>query len=331
MTTKTFALNTELRPLLEAIAAQKGAPLWVELIPAGEEVVGRDGRNWVNSNPQGVIDAFIANNADLPIDIEHSTELKAPEGEEAPAMGWIKKLEIREGGAIWGLVDWTDRGGWIVEGKEYRYLSPVFTYDTQTKQILQLYSAGLTNQPNLHLTALNQRNQPTGENTMSLLAICTALGLPAETPEAQIVTAINQLKDDKTKALNSANNPSLDKFVPRADHDAALNRVQQSEDKLKKIESTALNQQIEDELEKAQKAGAITPATVEYHRACCKQDGGLKRFQDFVQSAPKVGEDSDLDNKGLNNQNKGLNEEDKAACHLLGLDEEDFTKAKEAA
>lgn len=64
MTTKTFALNTELRPLLEAIAAQKGAPLWVELIPIGEQIEGRDGRSWFND--------------DLPIDIEHSTELKAP-------------------------------------------------------------------------------------------------------------------------------------------------------------------------------------------------------------------------------------------------------------
>lgn len=332
MTTKTFALNTDLRPLLEAIAAQKGAPLWVELIPAGEQINGRDSRAWVNDDPQGIVDAFKANGADLPIDIEHATELKAPNGDPAPAVGWVKALELRDGGAIWGLVEWNNEGRWLMEDKSYKYLSPVFTFDTQTKRILQLYSAGLTNQPNLHLTALNQRIKPTGEDAMTLsLAICTALGLSAEATEAQAVSAINQLKDDKDKALNSANSPSLEKFVPRADHDAALNRAQEAENKLKEIEDTALNQQIEDELEKAQKAGAITPATVEYHRACCKQEGGLKRFQEFVQSAPKIGEDTDLDSKAANKQGKGLSEEDKAACHLLGLDEDEFTKIKEAA
>ncbi|ATW30227.1 hypothetical protein BJP41_07750 [Candidatus Williamhamiltonella defendens] len=83
MTTHTFALNTELRPLLEATAAQKGTPLCVELIPVGEQITGRDGRSWVNDHPQGMVDAFQANHADLPIDIEHATELKAPKGDPA--------------------------------------------------------------------------------------------------------------------------------------------------------------------------------------------------------------------------------------------------------
>ena len=121
--TKTFALNTELRPLLEAIAAQRDAPLWVELIPFGEQIKGRDGRSWINDNPQGVVDAFQANSADLPIDIEHATELKAPNGEPAPAVGWIKALEVREGGSVWELVGWNNEGRWLMEDKSYKYLT----------------------------------------------------------------------------------------------------------------------------------------------------------------------------------------------------------------
>ncbi len=338
MSTKTFALNRDLRPILEALAAQKGAPLWVELIPTGEIqdgkawIEGRDGRTWVNDNPQGIVDAFEANGADLPIDVEHATEFKAPNGDPAPAIGWIKALEVRDGGSIWGLVEWNDEGRWLIQDKSYRYLSPVFTYDTKTKRILQLYSAGLTNQPNLHLTALNQRIKPTGDDAMKLsLAICTALGLSAEATEAQAVSAISQLKDDKDKALNSANSPSLENFVPRADHDAALNRAEQAERKLKEHEEVAMNQHIEDELDKALKKGVITPATVDYHRACCKQDGGLEQFKKFSESAPKIGEVSGLDDKAANQNDKGLSNEDKAACSLLGLDEDDYLKAKEAA
>ncbi len=340
MTATTFALNTELRPLLEAIAAQKAAPLWVELIPAGKAVAGRDGREWLNANPKQIVDAFAKNAAYLPIDLEHSTEHKAPKGEPAPAVGWLKALQAREGGAIWGLVEWTDEGRALLEAKAYKYLSPVFSFNTANKQITQLYSAGLTNQPNLHLTALNQRiNNFIGEEAMSVSpAICTALGLPAQATEEQTVSAINQLQTDKDKALNTAANnpslpslPSLEKFVPRADHDAALNRAQNAETKLQEIQDTTLNLQIEDELDKAQQAGTITPATLAYHRACCKQAGGLQRFQEFVKSAPKFGADTDLDNKAANKHRKGLSEEDKAACRLLGVAEDEFTTTKEAA
>ena len=44
-----------------------------------------------------------------------------------------------------------------------KYLSPVFTFDTQSNRIQQLYSAGLMNQPNLQLTVLNQHIKPNGE------------------------------------------------------------------------------------------------------------------------------------------------------------------------
>ncbi|WP_202967145.1 phage protease [Candidatus Williamhamiltonella defendens] len=277
-----------------------------------------------------MVDAFQANQADLPIDIEHATELKAPRGDPAPAVGWIKGLEVRDGGAVWGWVEWNPQGRSLMEEKSYRYLSPVFTFDTKTKRILQLYSAGLTNQPNLHLTALNQRIQPAGEHVMTLpLALCTALGLSAQ--EAQAVSAIHQMKTDKDKALNSVSHPSLEKFVPRADHDAALNRAQAAEIRLREIEHKTLHQHIEDELEKALKTGAITPATVAYHRACCQQDGGLKRFREFLQCAPRMGEDTDWDKKAVNKQNRGLSEEDKVACSSLGLDKDAFNQIKETA
>lgn len=46
------------------------APEWVHLMPAGE-VVARDGRQFVNSDPEAIIADFQARNVDLPIDFEH--------------------------------------------------------------------------------------------------------------------------------------------------------------------------------------------------------------------------------------------------------------------
>lgn len=132
------------------------APEWVELIPAGPKVTGRDGRSWVfdQTSAQLVTNAFVARSIDLPIDWEHATQRRAPQGQDAPAAGWITVLQLRIG-TLWGKVSWTPRGRSQVEAREYRYLSPVFDYETETGRIVALVSAGLANKPNLLLTALN--------------------------------------------------------------------------------------------------------------------------------------------------------------------------------
>ncbi|EOY8738006.1 phage protease, partial [Klebsiella michiganensis] len=58
-------------------------PEWLPMIPAGT-FTGRDGRTWVNDNPQAII-ATSFRYPTLPFDAEHSTELLGPKGEEAPA------------------------------------------------------------------------------------------------------------------------------------------------------------------------------------------------------------------------------------------------------
>ncbi|WP_226926296.1 MULTISPECIES: phage protease [unclassified Pseudomonas] len=132
------------------------APEWVELIPAGPKVTGRDGRSWVfdQGSAQLVTNAFVGRSIDLPIDWEHATQRRAPQGQDAPAAGWITVLQLRIG-TLWGKVSWTPRGRAQVEAREYRYLSPVFDYETESRRIVALVSAGLANKPNLLLTALN--------------------------------------------------------------------------------------------------------------------------------------------------------------------------------
>ena len=159
-------------------------PEWVELIPAGE-VIGRDGRHWINNGPPRIIQAFIASGLDLPVDIEHSTELKAPKGEAAPAFGWVSKLK-EIAGAIWGRIEWNEAGRQIVATRQYRYLSPVIKYGRTNGEILALTSVALTNMPNLHLPALN--HQAYGSdltiNTRALnateRAICSMMGVTEE-------------------------------------------------------------------------------------------------------------------------------------------------------
>jgi len=157
------AMNESLSPELATLcielnAHQGGLPDVVELIPAGQHVIGRDGRAWLNDQPQAILDAFAADGKDLPVDWNHATELKARHGEPSPAAGWINKLEVRDGGSIWGHVTWTDAGRNSLQAREYRYLSPTFLFERETGRITRMGSVGLVNKPNLPLPALNQES-----------------------------------------------------------------------------------------------------------------------------------------------------------------------------
>jgi phage I-like protein len=302
------------------------APEWIELLPAGQVITGRDGRTWINDQPETVLAAFAAEGKDIPIDWEHSSELKAREGEEAPAAAWIKQMEIRDGGSIWGRIEWTVRGAASVSSKEYRYLSPVFAFDIQSRRIMRITSCGLTNQPNLYLDALN-RVQTKEESPMDLAQLLAALGLPATTTFAEALNHITKVKGDLATALNAAQSPPLDRFVPRTDYDTALNRATIAETKVKAIEDKILETAINTEIDTALKAGKITPATKDYHIASCRMDGGLERFKAFVAAAPSVAGDSNLDGKDPNKTSTALNAEETKVCEMMGLTVEEYKKA----
>ncbi|MEI6704142.1 MAG: phage protease [Deltaproteobacteria bacterium] len=327
-------LNTHLALNFE-ISKDGTLPESIELLPAGSVVVGRDGRSWINDNPSALCMAFITDRKELPIDWEHSSELKAINGEEAPAAGWIKELKIREDGAVIGQVEWTPRGANSVANREYRYVSPVFKFDPKTKRILQLTSCGLTNQPNLFLSALNQAQiseKPT-EVTPMIEKLLTLLGLPATATEQEVLDCIASLKNKKPDcdgdgAMNRQA-PSIDKFVPRVDYDLALNRATTAETKIKDIESKAIETAINTEIESALKAGKITPATVDHHKNACIRAGGVEEFKAFCQVAPTIADNSNLSNRKPDNDNKALNTEEIYICKALGISETDFIKQKE--
>ena len=85
-----------------ALNVQDGrAPDWVQLTPPGSQIAGRDGRGWRLTDPEAVIAAFRASAKKPQIDIEHSSQLLAPQGHPAPAVCWIEDIEVRDA-ALWG-------------------------------------------------------------------------------------------------------------------------------------------------------------------------------------------------------------------------------------
>lgn len=272
-------------------------PEWVELIPAANAqgiVRGRDGRWWRMPDVAAVAKAF---DIPLPVDVNHASELQAPSGQESPAQGWVEALEARDG-ALWGRVAWTPRGRQAIGERAYRFLSPVFRFDPKTHVIQRLTSVGLVNEPNFPL-ALNRATQP--ENPAVDEAIRKALGLPELATPDQAVTAINALRTAGSQA------PALDKYVPRADYDVALNRASAAETQLREQAAAQQQAAIDAEVDAALKAGKITPATMDYHKAQCATEGGLARFREFVKVAATVAAPTQLDGAKPADGTKALN------------------------
>lgn len=339
------AFNTEL---------PASAPDWIELLPAGPDVVGDDGRRWVfdQTAMASVLAAFARRVRPMVIDWEHATELRGSAGLEAPASGWITELQDR-GGALWGRVDWNARAAEQIRNREYRYISPVFTFQKSSGRIAEVVSAGLTNFPNLRLTALNRESQDSHqEDDMPLKLIAKALGLDDGATADQILTAANSLKakaeapampvalcralglaetatpESAVQIVTGLKTQSLDltRFVPRADYELATNRANDAEAKLKAQAAAQADAEIAGLVDQAVKDGKVAPASKDFYLAACRQQGGVDEFKKFLGTAPVIAPDKTVQREVGADGAAKLTDVEQAMCKVLDIDPKDYAK-----
>lgn len=149
-----LSMKTRIAALAAAIT---NASTEIQLLPAGS-FAGVDGRptdveggKWViNTALASVLVAQVdAATTPLVIDYEHQTLRTAVNGQPAPASGWFSKVEWREGVGLYAVgVEWTETAAAMIAAGEYRFISPVFTYNKRG-EVCQLLHAALTNTPAL--------------------------------------------------------------------------------------------------------------------------------------------------------------------------------------
>lgn len=164
----------------------------------------------------------------LVIDYEHQSLNCNGNGSPAPAAGWIGKLEKRENG-VWATdLEWTEDAKKYIEGKQYRYISPVIVFDdrdphTDTWIGCSLHSVALTNVPYFRddLEAIvNSRytnNKPAEagakkEKSMTLEEQIAAL----KAENASQATQVEALKRDLAKQNETLQEQETNKLVEDA-------------------------------------------------------------------------------------------------------------------
>lgn len=256
------------------------APEWVHLLPLGS-FKGRDGRGpWVVTDAMAagrVIAATIAYLGTVKpvIDYDHQTDIAVPKGGTAPAAGWINEFQVRPDG-IWAHVEWTARAAAQIAGREFRYLSPVFTYHPITGAVGRIQRAGLTNTPALNLTALASVGASMNEFCKRL---CAMLGLPDTADEAAVIEAISKLVNAPAATAQAAAVPDPALYVPRQLYDAATAQ-------LSTVTASLTDGQAASRVEAAISAGKMTPAMRDWGLAVCRANPAA--FDEFAAKVPAV-------------------------------------------
>lgn len=207
-----------------------------QLLPHGTFAGRGHGKTWNISDSRGRQVAAqlsaIAAKTPVVIDYEHQTLHAPTNGKPAPAAGWIKSAAWRDGDGLFADVEWTAAAKAAIDAGEYRFISPVITYDEQGN-VTAVSLAALTNHPAILgmdavVAALSTQLQQ--EQSMDLLAaLIASLGLAANTDQAAALSAVKALKTEvdalKTKPLLPAALVAELGIAAGADETAALTAI----------------------------------------------------------------------------------------------------------
>lgn len=340
----------------------------IQLFPCGQfsardgrpkSMKGVSARTWqcTSTEAQTLISAWQTRATPLVIDYEHQTQNAEDNGKPAPAAGWITQLDWQEGKGLFADVEWTERARAYIRAKEYRYISPVFAFDTSTGAVSVLHCAALTNYPALDgMTVVTAKidtdavhEKSTGEHPMNkdLLAFLQkTLGLPAEATEAHCTAAATAAlaslpenvpaalvaKDAEITSLKSktetAPDPAL--FVPMDVANGLRQQVTSLATKITAMEGEHAGKTMQADIEAALKDGRLPASAKAWATALATSKP--EALREFLTIAPPITALTTQQSATLptgNTQVTALTAEDNYVCQQLGMSHEDFTKHKE--
>lgn len=226
--------------LLSAVADSLRRPFpEIRLLPDGA-FAARDGRPgtltggnlnaWNLSGPgaEHVLDQWRRRETPLAVDYEHQSLNARHNGQPAPAAGWIESLRYEPGQGLFASIQWTEGAKAFIEQDEYRFISPVFSFNPQNGDVLELKGAALTNVPaldGLGAVAATEdfppSDTPQPETAMNALnRLKQLLGLPEDAAEETLQAELDKLESLLTPANPAAFDPPALPGQPPFPHQA---------------------------------------------------------------------------------------------------------------
>lgn len=312
----------------------------LQLLPAGE-FAARDGRpgggrSWrVDAAAAArLIEQARARRTPYVVDYEHQTLNSEQNGQPAPAAGWFKTLDWRDGQGLFAVdVEWTEKARAMIAAGEYRFISPVFSYD-DSGRVTELHMAALTNYPALDGMAalaaakftLQEKEQTMNDELKKLL------GLEGDPGDEEIAAATAKLaarlgeQAQQVAALTAraeaAGKADPARFVP-------VETVEQIRQELAVLKDDAHRREIDELVGAALKDGRLLPAMEAWARELGQKD--LAALKGYVEQARPIAALSGMQSGGKAPESRAakLCAEELAVCKQLGITADDFIKLKE--
>lgn len=306
-----------------------GNPLpQIQVLPSGA-FRARDGRpateyphltDWVfdEAAAKTVLAALATRQTPLVIDYEHQTINTEINGQPAPAAGWVETLPQWQ--AETGLtmeVKWTTRAKAMIKADEYRYLSPVFSFDQDTGRVLALHHVALTNYPALDgLRPVTARHNHHQDTAMTLKPeTLVLLGVAATATADELHAAI--------AALKSAPNPSVvdpAQYVPLTQFEALKSEM---------AALTARQQQaeVDDLIEAGRSSGKLLAAQETWARELGNKD--VAALRTYLDTTPAISalKNNQTQGKPPTDAPTALTEAQQEAARIGGWDVKTFKES----
>ena len=162
-----------------------------------------------------MLDQWRRRETPLAIDYEHQSLNARHNGQPAPAAGWIESLRYEPGQGLFASIRWTEGAKAFIEQDEYRFISPVFSFNPQSGDVLELKGAALTNVPaldGLGAVAATEdfppSDTPQPETAMNALnRLKQLLGLPEDAAEETLQAELDKLESLLTPGNPAASDP----------------------------------------------------------------------------------------------------------------------------
>lgn len=279
-------------------------PSWIELAKVvtgthrnyGEVKITKEDLESMNKNfKDGVV------GVDIMIDFDHA---------QAEAAGWLKETKLSSNGeTLLGLVKWTPKGSVSLSNKEFRYFSPEFNLNythphTGKSHGPTLLGGGLVNRPFLKMDAIVEMSENSKQgNAMDTIKM----------------SEHNAIKADLEVKLNEANSAlTLGKETIKN----LQSENTKLSDELKTFKADAEKKEYEASLDKLFSENKINAAQLK----------ALKEKRVSAEALEVIAMSEGLNSKAKGNgddhsQTVVLSDQEKAACKLLDITEEDYIKA----
>jgi phage I-like protein len=280
------------------------------------------------------------------IDYEHATLHAKANGAQAPAAGWFDRLEWHPDTGLWATgIDWTAPAARMIAHREYRYISPLFTYQPGTGRVLSLLGASLTNDPGLDgltdLAALaaqtlnptyqSQEHQP--HETLKKLQ--AALGLAQSANESAALAAVSpQHKNVAALGAQAATlaTPDPAKYAPVATLAALQAEHSKLQSQLAALTAKARAAELAQVIDAAKAAGKLTPALETWATDLGTRD--LAALTAYLEAMPAIltpgttqtGGKAPAGQAGI----AALTADEQKVCRLIAVKPEDYLNTKTA-